>query len=56
MAQSSRNVLRSSSPLVGIFASFVVIGLLLILAYEFQTPDSDTHAAASSTGVQPAPK
>jgi hypothetical protein len=56
MVQSTRNALRGSSPLVGIFGSFVVIGLLLILAYEFQTPDSDTHAAASSAGVQSAPK
>jgi hypothetical protein len=56
MVQPSRNAPRSSSPLIGIFGSIAVIGLLLILAYEFQTPDSDTPAAAGPTEVQPAPK
>jgi hypothetical protein len=56
MMQPSRNVLRSGSPLVGIFGSIVVIALLVVLAYEFQTPDSGTPAVASPAGVQSAPR
>jgi hypothetical protein len=56
MVQRSRKLLRSGSPLVGIFSSIAVIGLLLVLAFEFQTPDNGTPAAAGPVGAQPAPK
>ena len=56
MARRSRTVLLGSSPLVGIFGSIAVIGLLLILAYESRTPHTETPAAAGPAGAQPAPK
>ena len=56
MAQRSRTVLLGSSPLVGIFGSIAVIGLLLVLAYEYRTPHSETPAAVDPAGAQPPPK
>ena len=56
MVQRSRNVLRSGSPLVGIFGSIAVLALLLLLAYEFRTPSSGTPAATGPAGTQPVPK
>jgi hypothetical protein len=56
----SLGVLRSGSPLVGIFGAIAVMALLLLLAYEFRSPTSETPATAGSlppvSGPQPVPK
>ena len=51
MTQRSR---RGGSPLVGIFGSIAVLAVLLLLAFEFRTPDS--VAPAATPGAPPAPK
>jgi len=59
----SLDVLRSGSPLVGIFGAIAVIALLLLLAFEFRDPSSGAPPTAGSVGVrtdlpgtQPVPK
>jgi hypothetical protein len=56
----SLDMLRSGSPLVGIFGAIAVMALLLLLAYEFRSPSSETPATAGSiptvSGMQPVPK
>jgi hypothetical protein len=49
-------VLRSGSPLVGIFGGIAVMVLLLLLAYEFRTASSGTPAPRSSVEAPPVPK
>lgn len=56
MVQRSRGVLRSGSPWIGIFGSIAVVLLLLIIAYEFQNPNSETPAGTESVGAQSIPK
>jgi len=54
--QQSRKLLRSGSPLVGIFSSIAVVAILLILAYEVRAPSSGSPAASAPAGTQPVPK
>jgi hypothetical protein len=58
----SLDVVRSGSPLVGIFGAIAVLALLLLLAYEFRSPSGGTPAMGgvgvptNLPGTQPVPK